>query len=116
MLRASSNTVLKVLATDEWPVRASLGDLLQAAVNETPSRLWDQAFDLSGDLSWLTDLISVEVLRTYSISNFSDELLLSTIDLTISRSEYELCPTFSGNSKVIRHGVSSGFLNPPIAE
>ena len=29
ILRASSNKVLRVLATEEWPVRASLGDLLQ---------------------------------------------------------------------------------------
>jgi len=116
MLRASSHTVLQVLATNEWPVRASLGDLLQAAVGDTSPRIWDQAFDLSGNLSWLADLISVEVPRTYSISNFSDELLPSTIDLTISRSDYELCSTFAGANKVIRHGVSSGFLNPPVAE
>lgn len=116
MLRASSNTVLQVLATTEWPVRASLGDLLQAAVKETSSRVWDQAFDLSGNLSWLADLIPVEVPRTYSISTYSDELLPSTVDLTISRSEYELCSTFSGDSKILRNGVSSGFLNPRVAE
>ena len=75
MLRASSNTVLQVLATNEWPVRASLGDLLQAAVQDTPSRIWDQAFDLSGNLSWLSDLVPIEVPRTYSISTHSDELL-----------------------------------------
>ncbi|KAF2688123.1 hypothetical protein K458DRAFT_361117 [Lentithecium fluviatile CBS 122367] len=116
MLRASSNTVLQVLATEEWPVRASLGDLLQAAVKETSSRVWDQAFDLSGNLSWLSDLVPVEVPRTYSISAYSDELLPSTVDLTISRSEYNLCSTFAGNAKVVRNGVSSGFLNPPVAE
>jgi sulfite reductase alpha subunit-like flavoprotein/cytochrome b involved in lipid metabolism len=116
MLRASSNTVLKVLATDEWPVRGSLGDLLQSAVNDTSSRVWDQAFDLSGNFSWLIDLIPVEVPRTYSISTYSDELLPSTVDLTISRSDYQLCSTFAGNSKIIRHGVSSGFLNPPVNE
>ncbi|KAF2790559.1 hypothetical protein K505DRAFT_377429, partial [Melanomma pulvis-pyrius CBS 109.77] len=116
MLRASSNTVLQVLATDEWPVRGSLGDLLQSAVNDTSSRVWDQAFDLSGNLSWLADLIPVEVPRTYSISTYSDELLPSTVDLTISRSDYQLCSTFAGNSKIIRHGVSSGFLNPPVNE
>lgn len=116
MLRASSNTVLRVLATTEWPVRASLGDLLQAAVQDTPPRIWDQAFDLSGNLAWLADLIPVEVPRTYSISTYSDELLPSTVDLTISRSNYELCSTFAGNSKVMRHGVSSGFLNPPVGD
>ncbi|KAJ4352339.1 uncharacterized protein N0V89_007687 [Didymosphaeria variabile] len=116
MLRASSNTVLQVLATNEWPVRASLGDLLQAAVQDTPARIWDQAFDLSGNLSWLADLIPVEVPRTYSISTHADELLPSTVDLTISRSNYELCSTFAGNAKIMRHGVSSGFLNPPVGD
>lgn len=116
LLRASSHTVLQVLATDEWPVRASLGDLLQAALNDTPARVWDQAFNLSGNLAWLVDLIPVEVPRTYSISNYSEELLPSTVDLTISRSEYELCQTFSGSMKIIRNGISSGFLNPPIGE
>jgi sulfite reductase alpha subunit-like flavoprotein len=56
LLRASSHTILQVLATDEWPVRASLGDLLQVAVKETSSRVWDQAFDLSGNLYWLAEL------------------------------------------------------------
>ncbi|KAF1994309.1 hypothetical protein P154DRAFT_33488 [Amniculicola lignicola CBS 123094] len=116
MLRASSGVVLQVLATDEWPVRASLGDLLQAAVNDTPSRVWDQAFDLTGNLSWLTDLVPIEVPRTYSISSYSEELLPSTVDLTISRSDYQLCSTFAGNTKITRHGVSSGFLNPPVSE
>lgn len=116
VLRASSNTVLQVLATDEWPVRASLGDLLQSAVQDTPSRVWDQAFDLSTNLSWLVDLVPVEVPRTYSISTYSDELLPSTVDLTISRSNYQLCSLFAGNAKITRHGVSSGFLNPPVAE
>jgi sulfite reductase alpha subunit-like flavoprotein len=116
LLRASSNSVLQVLATDEWPVRASLGDLLQAAVNDTPPRIWDQAFDLSGHLPWLATLIPVEVPRTYSISTFSDELLPSTVDLTISRSEYDLCSTFAAERKIVRNGVSSGILNPPVGE
>jgi sulfite reductase alpha subunit-like flavoprotein len=116
LLRASSNTVLQMLASDEWPVRGSLGDLLQAAIQDTASRIWDQAFDLSGNLSWLADLVPVEVPRTYSISTFSDELLPSTVDLTISRSNYELCPLLAGNAKITRHGVSSGFLNPPVSE
>jgi cytochrome b involved in lipid metabolism len=114
MLRASSSTVLRVLATTEWPVRGSLGDLLQAAVVDTPPQIWDQAFDLSGDLAWLCDLIPVEVPRTYSISNCSDELLPSTVDLTISRAGYKLCDTFAGDEDVTRYGVSSGFLNPPV--
>jgi len=116
LLRASSHSVLQVLATNEWPVRASLGDLLQAAVKDTPSRVWDQAFDLSGNLAWLVDLIPVEVPRTYSISNHSEELLPSTIDLTISRSEYDLCDTFAVSNRITRNGVSSGFLNPPVGE
>ena len=116
LLRASSNSVLQVLATDEWPVRASLGDLLQSAVSDTSTRVWDQAFDLNSNLSWLADLIPVEVPRTYSISTFSEELLPSTVDLTVSRSDYQLCSTFAGDSKITRHGVSSGFLNPPFGE
>ncbi|KAF6816566.1 sulfite reductase flavoprotein alpha-component [Colletotrichum sojae] len=114
MLRASSNTVLQVLATDEWPVRGSLGDLLQAAVMDTPTHIWDQAFDLSNGIPWLSDLIPVEIPRTYSISNYPEELLPSTLDLTISRAEYKLCDTFAGKSSVSRSGVSSGYLNPPV--
>ncbi|KAL9946156.1 hypothetical protein ACHAO5_004152 [Verticillium nonalfalfae] len=114
LLRASSNTVLQVLATDEWPVRGTLGDLLQAAVLDTPMHVWDQAFELSRDVAWLTDLIPVEVPRTYSISNCPDELLPGTVDLTISRAEYKLCSTFAGNASVPRSGVSSGFLNPAV--
>lgn len=114
LLKASSNTLLRVLATTEWPVRGSLGDLLQAAVVDTPVQIWDQAFDLSGDLSWLCDLIAVEVPRTYSISNCPDELLPSSVDLTISRAGYKLCDTFARDQDVTRHGVSSGFLNPAV--
>lgn len=114
MLRASSNTVLQVLATKEWPVRGSLGDLLQAAVQDTPAAIWDRAFDLSNDLFWLSDLIPVEVPRTYSISSYPEELLPSSVDLSVSRSEYKLCSTFAGNMDVTRAGVSSGFLNPPV--
>jgi sulfite reductase alpha subunit-like flavoprotein/predicted heme/steroid binding protein len=115
LLRASSNTVLQVLATDEWPVRGTLGDLLQSAVLDTPTHIWDQAFDLSREgLPWLTNIIAVEVPRTYSISCCPEELLPSTVDLTISRAEYKLCATFAGSSDIRRSGVSSGFLNPPV--
>lgn len=114
MLRASSNTALQVLATDEWPVRGSLGDLLQSAVQDTPQAVWDSAFNLQ-DLSWLCELVPVEMPRTYSISSFPDELLPSTVDLSVSRSEYQLSSTFAGEQKVTRCGVSSGFLNPVVA-
>ncbi|KAJ4288748.1 hypothetical protein N0V88_007282 [Collariella sp. IMI 366227] len=112
MLRASSNTVLQVLATTEWPVCGSLGDLLQAAVADTNPRIWDRAFDLTGGLAWLVDLIPVEVPRTYSISNYSHELLPSAVNLTVSRAEYKLCSTFAGDEDVTCAGVGSGFLNP----
>ncbi|KAF4632905.1 hypothetical protein G7Y89_g5214 [Cudoniella acicularis] len=115
MLRTSSNTVLQILATTEWPVRASLGDLLQAVVTDTSSQIWDQAFDLSGDLAWLSELVPIEVPRTYSISNYPNELLPSTIDLTVSRSEYNLCPILSDPTTILRHGVGSSFLNPPVS-
>lgn len=113
LLRASSKVVLEVLATEEWPIRGSLGDLLQAAVLDTASHIWDQAFDLMGDLSWLCGLIPPEVPRTYSISSQSEEFLPTTVDLTISRAEYKLCSTFAGDQSITRAGVSSGFLNPP---
>ncbi|CAI4219731.1 unnamed protein product [Parascedosporium putredinis] len=87
MLRASSNTILQVLATTEWPVRGTLGDLLQSAVQDTPPSIWDRAFDLTTDLFWLSDLIQVE---------------------------YNLCSTFSHGHEIKRTGVGSGFLNPPV--
>ncbi|KAG6363905.1 hypothetical protein INS49_009008 [Diaporthe citri] len=105
---------LAVLATDEWPVRRSLGDLLQSAVMDTPQAVWDSAFNLQ-DLSWLCELVPVEMPRTYSISSFPDELLPSTVDLSVSRSEYQLSSTFAGESRITRCGVSSGFLNPIVA-
>ncbi|OTB07683.1 hypothetical protein M426DRAFT_266892 [Hypoxylon sp. CI-4A] len=111
LLAASSNTVLQVLATDEWPVRGSLGDLLQDALVDTPAHIWDKAFTLD-NLSWLADLIPVEVPRTYSIASYTDELLPSTVDLAISRAEYKLCSTFAKHEDVTRAGVASGFFNP----
>ncbi|KAI1390895.1 uncharacterized protein F4822DRAFT_442135 [Hypoxylon trugodes] len=111
LLAASSNTVLQVLATDEWPVRGSLGDLLQDALMDTPAHIWDKAFTL-GNLSWLVDLVSIEVPRTYSIASYTDELLPSTVDLAISRAEYKLCSTFSKHEDTTRAGVASGFFNP----
>ncbi|KAI0596770.1 cytochrome b5-like Heme/Steroid binding domain-containing protein [Biscogniauxia sp. FL1348] len=111
LLHASSNTVLQVLATDEWPVRGSLGDLLQDALMDTPSHIWDKAFDLN-NISWLVDLIPLEVPRTYSIASYTDELLPNTVDLAVSRAEYKLCSTFSKGEDISRAGVSSGFLNP----
>ncbi|KAI1496779.1 cytochrome b5-like Heme/Steroid binding domain-containing protein [Biscogniauxia marginata] len=111
LLHASSNTVLQVLATDEWPVRGSLGDLLQDAIMDTPTHIWDKAFDLN-NISWLADLIPLEVPRTYSIASYTDELLPNTVDLAVSRAEYKLCSTFSKGEDISRAGVSSGFLNP----
>lgn len=111
LLRASSNTVMQVLGTNEWPVRGSLGDLLQGALLDTPPQVWDKAFDLD-DISWLTDLIDLEVPRTYSIASYTEELLPSTVDLAVSRAEYKLCSVFAGQEDISRTGVSSGFLNP----
>ncbi|KAM0324395.1 hypothetical protein ACHAQA_008177 [Verticillium albo-atrum] len=114
MLHASSNTVLQVLSTDEWPVRGSLGDLLQDAITDTPPQIWDKAFDLN-DLSWLSELIKLEVPRTYSIASYTTELLPATVDLAVSRAEYKLCSTFSKGMEITRAGVASGFLNPSLA-
>ncbi|OLN85599.1 NADPH oxidoreductase A [Colletotrichum chlorophyti] len=94
MLHASFNTVFQVLGTDEWPVRGSLGDLLQDAVTDTPPQIWDKVFKLD-ELSWLAELIPLEVPRNYSIASYTQELLPETVDLAMSRSEYKLCSTFS---------------------
>ncbi|RSL88897.1 hypothetical protein CEP51_001518 [Fusarium floridanum] len=111
LLHASSNTVLQVLATEEWPVGGSLGDLLQKALIDTPPQIWDKAFSLD-NLDWLPELVQLEVPRTYSISSHTNELLPNTVDLTISRAEYKLCSMFSQGQHVTRAGVSSGFFNP----
>ena len=110
-LRLSSSSILKVLASQEWPIYGSIGDLLQLTVTEVAPTIWDQAFDLS-DLAWLPKLIPVEVPRTYSISTFSNELMPSTVDLTVSRSEYKISPLLQPHSSSHGQGVSSGFLNP----
>ncbi|KAF5664743.1 hypothetical protein FHETE_7015 [Fusarium heterosporum] len=112
LLHASSNTVLQVLATEEWPVQGSLGDLLQRAVVDTPGHIWNRAFNLD-DLSWLSDLVQLEVPRTYSISGYSNDLLPGTVDLTISRVEHRVSSIFSQGQHITRAGVSSGFFNPP---
>lgn len=111
LLHASSNTVLQVLATNEWPVCGSLGDLLQKALTDTPIHIWDKAFSLD-NLSWLTDLVTLEVPRTYSIASYEDTLLPTTVDLAVSRAEHQVCSTFTDKGSVFRTGVSSGFLNP----
>lgn len=111
-LRASSRSTLKILSANEWPVKGSLGDLLQIAISEVPQDIWDRAFDLN-NLAWLPKLINLEVPRTYSISNSSIELLPSMIDLTVSRTETARDPIFdSVQPSLPLYGVSSGFLNP----
>jgi len=111
-LRASSSTLVKVLGSDMWPVQGTIGDVLQLAVSEVSPSVWDKAFDLN-DLSWLPKLIPVETPRTYSISNYSNELLPSMVDLTVARSEYKLAKVLDvGLSSNQRYGVSSGCLNP----
>lgn len=112
MLRAASRTLLRLLASEEWPVVASLGDVLTVAKDEVDHSVWDAAFDL-GDLEWLGRLIPVEVPRTYSISSFENGLLPDTIELTVGRAEHKVSPLFTGGrTDVVRAGVSSGFLNP----
>ncbi|KAF2475923.1 uncharacterized protein BDR25DRAFT_253564 [Lindgomyces ingoldianus] len=113
MLRASSQTTLHILASDDWPVKGSIGDLLQTAIRDTPQDIWDRAFDLM-NLAWLPKLIKLEVPRTYSISNASDGMLPSMIDLTVSRTESTRNSIFqSVQPSLPLYGVSSGFLNPP---
>ncbi|KXJ89699.1 sulfite reductase flavo protein alpha-component [Microdochium bolleyi] len=112
LLQGSSSIVVQALSTPEWPIRGSLGDLLQASVLDTPPDIWDQAFSLMGGLHWLGDLVHVEVPRTYSISQFSNDLLPSTLDLSVSRAVYEQSSLFSSGKAATRCGVGSGFLNP----
>ncbi|KAG4411688.1 hypothetical protein IFR04_015186 [Cadophora malorum] len=116
LLRAGSSTTLKLLACEEWPIPGTVGDLLQFAVEEVASSIWDQAFDLK-DLSWLPKLIPIEVPRTYSISNYSNGLLPDSVDLTVSRSNYHISPALQiPGQSTLRHGVSSGYLNFDLSE
>ncbi|KAB5589320.1 Nitrate reductase [NADPH] [Ceratobasidium theobromae] len=111
LLRAPTVT-RQILASSEWPVQGSLGDLLVAAVNDVPKDVWNRAFD-PRDLSWLPALMSLEVPRTYSVSTFSGDGLPDSVDLTVSRAEYRVCQQLvaTGAEGTIP-GVASGFLNP----
>nr|XP_036575257.1 sulfite reductase flavoprotein alpha-component [Colletotrichum truncatum]KAF6781801.1 sulfite reductase flavoprotein alpha-component [Colletotrichum truncatum] len=111
MLQTPSDIIEKVSASDMWPVRGSLGDLLQLALPQAGAESTNGAFQLS-DISWLLDLIPVEVPRTYSISSFSRELLPSTIDLTVARSSFKISSVIDQSESVQGRGVSSDFLNP----
>lgn len=113
LLKSSSASTLRVLNSDTWPVFGSLGDLLTLAYNEVSEQTWDQAFPFA-DLSWLPALITPEVPRTYSIASFSFDLLPESLDLTVARAMHEMSPLLlpPGAPKVMRPGVSSGFLNP----
>ena len=104
----------RVLGSDTWPVNGSLGDLLAVALGEVAEEIWDHAFTLGPDLSWLAALIPPEVPRTYSISSFSFDMLPESLDLTVSRAEHEVSPLLlpPGSPRMTRPGVSSGFLNP----
>ncbi|KAG9121533.1 hypothetical protein FRC07_002461, partial [Ceratobasidium sp. 392] len=110
LLRASS--IAHILASTEWPVQGSLGDLLMAAINDISEDAWDKAFDRQ-NLDWLPALVQLEVPRTYSISEFSLEGLPDYVDLTVSRTEHNVCTQLvaAGADRIIP-GVASGFLNP----
>jgi hypothetical protein len=69
-LQSSSKSTLKLLHSNEWPVKGSLGDLLQLAISEVPQDIWDRAFSLN-NLEWLPKLLTLEVPRTYSISKYN---------------------------------------------
>ena len=85
---------------------------MQLALQESDADASKGKFDFS-DLSWLLDLVPVEVPRTYSISSFSGELLPPTIDLTVARSSFQLSHPLDQQEGHSRgQGVSSGFLNP----
>ncbi|KAG7085882.1 hypothetical protein E1B28_003416 [Marasmius oreades] len=111
----TSTATLRVLGSDTWPVNGSLGDLLILALNEVNEQVWDEAFSLD-DFSWLLSLVAPEVPRTYSISSFPFDLMPESLDLSVARAEHEVSPLLlppdSRGIKVMRPGVSSGFLNP----
>jgi sulfite reductase alpha subunit-like flavoprotein len=112
LLRSSSRSTQQILASQKRPVKSNLGDLLQLSISEVPQEIWDYAFDLN-NLHWLPKLLSLEVPRTYSISNSSNELLLSMIYFTVPRTETARDPIFDKIQPVLPlYGVSSGFLNP----
>ncbi|KAG8768914.1 hypothetical protein FRC12_005281 [Ceratobasidium sp. 428] len=110
LVRASS--VTRILASTEWPVQGSLGDLLLAAINDISEDAWDKAFDRQ-NMAWLPALVTLEVPRTYSVSEFSFEGLPDYVDLTVSRAEHNVCAELvaAGADRIIP-GVASGFLNP----
>ncbi|CUA66574.1 Nitrate reductase [NADPH] [Rhizoctonia solani] len=111
LLKASSVT-LQVLASSEWPVQGSLGDLLLASIDDVPEETWNKAFDLE-DLQWLPTLVPLEVPRTYSVSKYASEGLPDSVDLTVSRTEHPVCPVLvSAGAESTIAGVASGFLNP----
>ncbi|KAJ1304872.1 hypothetical protein OPQ81_006006 [Rhizoctonia solani] len=111
LLRAPSIT-LQVLASSEWPVQGSLGDLLLASMDDVTEEAWDKVFDLD-DLKWLPALVPLEVPRTYSVSKYSSEGLPDTVDLTVSRTEHPVYPVLvSAGAESTIAGVTSGFLNP----
>jgi hypothetical protein len=112
LLRSSLRSTQHILTSQKWPVKGSLGDLLQLAISEVSQEICHHAFDLN-NLHWLPKLLSLEVPRPYSISNSSNELLPSMIDLTVSRTEAARHPIFDKVQPVLPlYGVSSGLLNP----
>lgn len=102
-----------MLASEVWPVNGSLGDLLLGALPDFDENIWNDAFSID-QLSWLPEIVSPEVPRTYSVSSFSFELMPSTLDLTVSRAQHDISPLLCRpGQKTTRGGVCSYFLNPP---
>ncbi|KAF8750893.1 Indoleamine 2,3-dioxygenase [Rhizoctonia solani] len=84
MFRTSS-VILRVLASSEWPVQGSLGDLLLASIDDVDEEVWNKIFDLD-DLKWLPVLVPLE-------HAVCQALVAAGAENTIT-------------------GVASGFLNP----
>ncbi|QRW21751.1 indoleamine 2,3-dioxygenase [Rhizoctonia solani] len=59
MFRTSS-VIPRVLASSEWPVQGSLGDLLLASIDDVDEEVWNKIFDLD-DLKWLPVLVPLEL-------------------------------------------------------
>lgn len=112
MLHGMSTSTKRLLSANAWPVKGSIGDLLQVASAEIPEEVWSRIFGHT-NLDWLPRLITLEVPRTYSISNSSIELLPGAIDLTVSRTETERDAMFHHVQPFLPlYGMSSSFLNP----
>jgi hypothetical protein len=114
MFYGTCPTITELLKSQTWPLTASLGDLLQVAIEEVSPVVWDAVFDLS-HLSWLPEMIPVASPRPYGISapGLMGSSLASTVRITVTRVAYEVHPSLDdGSGSRARYGMVSSALNP----